>query len=170
MCRPNTLVPKSRLITGLKPLPDKRSGRPSPMSTPSTLKSTARLRPIFKLWTTSSGRTNGRTYVAVMVRGKQGLRLLPPPCVLCKEAAGIEQGPKLSENPGSSHHNGAESGALGTRDAPLDLELADVVDAWPRLPDSIKAGILAMIRACPVTWAGDMPMPADRGRDAALGS
>jgi hypothetical protein len=30
----------------------------------------------------------------------------------------------------------------------LDPELAAVVDAWPALPEAIKAGILAMIGSC----------------------
>ena len=31
---------------------------------------------------------------------------------------------------------------------PLDTDLAVIVDAWPSLPDAVKAGILAMVRAC----------------------
>lgn len=46
-----------------------------------------------------------------------------------------------------TNQSGAESGALGAREAPIDPELAAVVEAWPALPDAIKAGILAMIRA-----------------------
>jgi len=30
---------------------------------------------------------------------------------------------------------------------PIDPDLAAVVEAWPKLPEAIKAGILAMIRA-----------------------
>jgi hypothetical protein len=41
---------------------------------------------------------------------------------------------------------GAESGALGAPMAPLDPDLAAVVDAWPTLPEPIRAGILGMIR------------------------
>ena len=40
-----------------------------------------------------------------------------------------------------------ERSALAAREAPLDPELAAVVDAWPALPAAIKAGILATIRA-----------------------
>jgi hypothetical protein len=43
--------------------------------------------------------------------------------------------------------SGAECGALGAREAPIDADLAAVVDAWPELPSAIKAGILAMVRA-----------------------
>jgi hypothetical protein len=63
------------------------------------------------------------------------------------EAAGIEPGQKSSGNRGVGNQSGAECGALGARDAPLDPDLAAVVDAWPALPAAIKAGILAMIRA-----------------------
>ncbi len=30
----------------------------------------------------------------------------------------------------------------------LDTDLAALVDAWPNLPPAVKAGILAMVKAC----------------------
>jgi len=54
------------------------------------------------------------------------------------------------ENAGKSRvsdQSGAESGALAARKDPLDPELAAVVDAWPALPEAMKASILAMIGA-----------------------
>jgi hypothetical protein len=42
-----------------------------------------------------------------------------------------------------SAQGGAESGALAT----IDPDLVFVLDAWPTLPEPIKAGILAMVRA-----------------------
>ena len=54
------------------------------------------------------------------------------------------------ENPGEtevSWESGAESGALGAREAPIDADSATVVDAWPTLPEAVKAGVLAMVRA-----------------------
>ena len=39
---------------------------------------------------------------------------------------------------------GAKSGA---REAAFDPLLATIVEAWPRLPEAIRAGVLAMIRA-----------------------
>ena len=48
---------------------------------------------------------------------------------------------------GVSDQSGAECGALAAREAPLDPELAAVVDAWPALPAGLRAGILAMIDA-----------------------
>jgi hypothetical protein len=42
---------------------------------------------------------------------------------------------------------GAESGASAVADLNIAPELAALIDAWPRLPDPIKAGILALVRA-----------------------
>jgi hypothetical protein len=63
------------------------------------------------------------------------------------EAAGIELGPQSSGNSALGGQSGAECGARGAQNAPIDPELAAVIDAWPALPAAIKAGILAMIRA-----------------------
>ena len=55
-----------------------------------------------------------------------------------------------AQNSGNSSglaQSGAECGALGAQNAPLDPDLAAVVDAWHKLPDAIKAGILAMVTA-----------------------
>ncbi len=52
-----------------------------------------------------------------------------------------------SGDTGVGAESGAESGALGAREAPIDPGLAAVVEAWPALPEAIKAGILAMVRA-----------------------
>ena len=41
----------------------------------------------------------------------------------------------------------AESGAELPNSAPITPDLADVLTAWPTLPESVKAGILAMIKA-----------------------
>jgi hypothetical protein len=60
---------------------------------------------------------------------------------------GFEAPLENTGNSSGSDQSGAESGALGAREAPLDPELAVVVDAWPALPDAIKAGILALVRA-----------------------
>jgi hypothetical protein len=46
-----------------------------------------------------------------------------------------------------SADGGAESGAPATQTAPIDAGLASVIDAWPALPNAIRAGILAMVRA-----------------------
>jgi hypothetical protein len=43
--------------------------------------------------------------------------------------------------------SGAESGALGAQNGLFDPRLASVIEAWPTLPEAIKAGIVAMVRA-----------------------
>jgi hypothetical protein len=42
---------------------------------------------------------------------------------------------------------GANSGALSPNLGLVDLDLKRVVDAWPTLPEALRAGILAMIDA-----------------------
>ncbi len=55
---------------------------------------------------------------------------------------GFEHPPENVEKTVVSKASGAKSGALST-DCGLDL----LIDAWPTLPDAMKAGILAMIAA-----------------------
>ena len=52
------------------------------------------------------------------------------------------QGKTAVSSPG-----GAKSGALSVALPDIDPALAALVRAWPTLPDAIKAGIAAMIRA-----------------------
>jgi hypothetical protein len=47
----------------------------------------------------------------------------------------------------SAVSNGAESGAVGAQNAPIDPSLALIVNRWPTLPEAARAGILAMVRA-----------------------
>ena len=61
--------------------------------------------------------------------------------------AGIELPQENGGNSIGSGESGAESGALGARNAPFDSDLTAVVDRWPTLPEAIKVGILAMIWA-----------------------
>lgn len=60
---------------------------------------------------------------------------------------GVEQIENSSGNQGVAPQGGAESGALGAENGPKDPELGAIIHAWPTLPDAIKAGILAMVRA-----------------------
>ena len=55
-----------------------------------------------------------------------------------------------SENVVNSCHSpqsGAESGAVGAHDVPFDADLLEILEAWPALSESIKVGILAMVKA-----------------------
>jgi hypothetical protein len=45
------------------------------------------------------------------------------------------------------YHSGADSGALAAQTTDQDPGLALVAKAWSKLPEAIKAGILAMVRA-----------------------
>ena len=52
--------------------------------------------------------------------------------------------PKITAIPQTG---GAESGAVGARNAPIGPDLLAITDAWPTLLDEVKAEILAIIRA-----------------------
>ncbi len=58
---------------------------------------------------------------------------------------GFEPDAKTSEKTRNRESCGAESGALGAREAPLDANLQTVVNAWPALSDRVKAAIVAMV-------------------------
>ncbi len=64
-----------------------------------------------------------------------------------RECMGIEpsaNSPEITINPAPG---GAKSGALTPTKANIDPTLAALIDAWPALPEAIRAGILAMVRA-----------------------
>lgn len=63
------------------------------------------------------------------------------------EAAGIECGAKSSGKTGVANQSGVECGALDERQAEFAPDLGAVVKAWPNLPETIRVGVLAMIRA-----------------------
>jgi len=54
------------------------------------------------------------------------------------------------ENPAPA--DGAESGAVGALSAPIHPDLAAVIEAWPRLPEAVRAGIVAMVKAAEREW------------------
>ncbi len=43
--------------------------------------------------------------------------------------------------------SGAECGALGAHSISIDADLQAIIEAWPKLNESTKAGIVAMVRA-----------------------
>ena len=60
------------------------------------------------------------------------------------EAAGIEPPQRNTGETSFSHQGGAESGA---HNAPIDADLQAIIEQWPELPDAVKAGIVAMVKA-----------------------
>ena len=44
-------------------------------------------------------------------------------------------------------NGGARGGAVGSKSASIDPDLQAIIDAWPSLPDAVKADILAMVNA-----------------------
>ncbi len=62
-------------------------------------------------------------------------------------ATGLEhlaQTPEKTSNPKAS---GAESGAVGDEIGPIEPDLRRIIEAWPKLPDALKTGIMAMVTA-----------------------
>jgi hypothetical protein len=60
---------------------------------------------------------------------------------------GIEPPPSSPENTAFPAQRGAKSGAPTPTRPNIDPALAALIDAWPTLPEAIRAGILAMVRA-----------------------
>jgi hypothetical protein len=60
---------------------------------------------------------------------------------------GIESPSNSLDNTAFSVERGAESGAPATQLRPIDPDLVCIVAAWPTLPEPIKTGILALVRA-----------------------
>ena len=59
---------------------------------------------------------------------------------------GREPPVKLSEKTPIASTGGAESGALQDETEAVDPDLAAIAEAWPMLPEAIRAGIMAMVR------------------------
>jgi hypothetical protein len=60
---------------------------------------------------------------------------------------GIEPNQHPTENSTNPAAGGARGGAQNAKTPTIDAALAAVIDAWPALPEAIRAGILAMVRA-----------------------
>ena len=75
---------------------------------------------------------------------------------------GVEHPAQLSGNSAHSQPSGAQNGALAAsvrldgemnvqgvdlRHAQIDVSLVVVIEAWPHLPEAIRKGILALVRA-----------------------
>lgn len=68
-------------------------------------------------------------------------------CFVKADGEGFEPAPKTSGKQGVADKSGAESGALDAEIEPKDPELEAIIDAWLGLPELVKAGIVAMVRA-----------------------
>ena len=65
----------------------------------------------------------------------------------CVAGTGFQRSPCP---PGNSHiatTGAAKSGAPDAANQDVDLELNEVINAWPELPAALQHGILAMVRA-----------------------
>ncbi len=60
---------------------------------------------------------------------------------------GLEQPPKSSGKTAVSTIGGAKSDVIGAAGGAIDPDLQAILDAWPRLPESVRAEVLAMVRA-----------------------
>lgn len=81
-------------------------------------------------------------------------------------ATGLEPCPKTPVNSGFSETGGAKSGALSAKNGEnppagtpkpspaIPPDLSQVIDAWPSLPEALKIGIVAMVKAAGVTDKG----------------
>ncbi len=61
--------------------------------------------------------------------------------------ANRQRTPENTEKTGISADAGADAGAVETKRGQFGPDLQAIIDAWPALPEAIKAGILAMVRA-----------------------
>ena len=52
-----------------------------------------------------------------------------------------------TSDPENGHGTGSDAAFGRTADGALDAQLTEVADAWAGLPDAVRAGIVAMVRA-----------------------
>jgi len=60
---------------------------------------------------------------------------------------GQEHPSKMPEKPAVPITGGTESGTLQDWRRGLDPSLRAIVDAWPKLPEALRVGIIAMVKA-----------------------
>ncbi len=63
------------------------------------------------------------------------------------EEEGLEPLQDSPEKTTVSEQGGAQSGAHTAPTAVSDPDLAGVISAWPELPEAVRVGIVAMVRA-----------------------
>jgi len=64
---------------------------------------------------------------------------------------------------------GAKSGALRANSTEIDPKLATIINAWPMLPEAIRAGIVAMVKASAAT-TGSKPSQDSHTQKSNVGS
>jgi hypothetical protein len=80
-----------------------------------------------------------------------------------RECMGIEPTQHSPENSKNPAPGGAKSGALDLTKPAIDPALATLIDAWPTLPEAIRAGILALMRAAGGSGSQDGARRRPRG-------
>lgn len=101
----------------------------------------------------AAGNNASRRPFAKLAKGVGPLNLPP---------RGTEQPAESPVNRGIPKTGDAESDAKPPISAPLDPELQAVIAAWPALPDALKAGILAMVKAAGNAHQEAEPAPGRR--------
>ena len=79
--------------------------------------------------------------------GQQAQKRVDVSRFIASAPEGLEHSAKSTGKTGFSDLGGAECGALGAGLAPIGADLQAIIDAWPALPEALRAGILAMIQA-----------------------
>ena len=57
--------------------------------------------------------------------------------------------PENTEKNAHSREGAAQGAAVGAANTPNDPDLRAIIERWADLPDAVKAGIVAMVRATP---------------------
>jgi hypothetical protein len=61
-------------------------------------------------------------------------------------AQGLEHDQETPRKVGIPESGGAESGAVGAQSVPIPSDLREIIDAWSMLPETVRAGIVAMVK------------------------
>ncbi len=86
-----------------------------------------------------------------MIKHKAGHLIGAQPSLTLTPPRGVEQAGASSDKSGELRNptktSGAESGANSTDLPRTDPDLAKVIEAWPALPEHLKAAIKALVQA-----------------------
>ena len=59
----------------------------------------------------------------------------------------LRETPVNPEENAHSPEGAAPGAAVGAENSPIDPDLQSIIERWTKLPDAIKAGMLAMVQA-----------------------